>query len=670
MREPTTLACRLTAILAFGLSTSCSHVTAADVVQFSYAQTDVSTGSGNFFGQINGVVFSGDMPTATLTQNDASGREVPVGMVGYLDGVDNSNPGSPFGVHLGFPATATIRGERVVNAFTLETYELEIDLVIPEERLPEPYWSWQTELTDDPGGNVDGNDAFGEGAFRVAGFLGAPREGHRLNTGSFGRLNEGEVDRYTVNGAHLVPGRHAVGDELGLGISLVDGTFLDGSGPLYVNSIRWTGGVGVDMNSLRVTSTSAAADFDRDNVVGPADFRILATAFNTAETSRTGGGDLTADERTDLRDFALFRQAYIEDNTPPPNDAIRNPPRLTIDRITGAATISNHGDEALEITGYSILSDNRLLSSDSWTSLASLGNAGWTEVNPQDRTALGEVSLDEAVAVSAGESVGIGRPWRPGATHPDDEDVRFEVTLADHRFVEGDVRFTGPPNNLTLRVDPRTGEAEISHQSRFLSPLDVLAYAIVSDSESLNVVAWTSFHDTNAAGAGWVEANPGNGLLSELNPDTSFRFENGTVIQIGPIFDSTGEPDLVFEFATEEHGMLAGTVVFEQLTSRGCSPINILSGDLDGNGMVGFPDFLTLSRNFNRQTDDYAEGDVNCNGTVDFVDFLALSGNFGMTLDAVPVPEPDGLSLTLLSLGCFALGRTEARTRRSARSSK
>lgn len=84
--------------------------------------------------------------------------------------------------------------------------------------------------------------------------------------------------------------------------------------------------------------------------------------------------------------------------------------------------------------------------------------------------------------------------------------------------------------------------------------------------------------------------------------------------------------------------------------------LNTLPGDLDGNGEVEFPDFLTLSGNYNVEGLNYTEGNIDLVGAVDFTDFLALSGNFGKTVEGVAasVPEP---STGLLAgvLGLFAM---------------
>ena len=75
------------------------------------------------------------------------------------------------------------------------------------------------------------------------------------------------------------------------------------------------------------------------------------------------------------------------------------------------------------------------------------------------------------------------------------------------------------------------------------------------------------------------------------------------------------------------------------------------AGDLDGDGEVGFADFLTMSANFGQEVETYPEGDIDCDGTVGFPDFLTLSANFGSTggAAAAAVPEPSTWLLALLS---------------------
>jgi ELWxxDGT repeat protein len=55
-----------------------------------------------------------------------------------------------------------------------------------------------------------------------------------------------------------------------------------------------------------------------------------------------------------------------------------------------------------------------------------------------------------------------------------------------------------------------------------------------------------------------------------------------------------------------------------------------LVGDIDGDGLVGFSDFLIVSENFGSETEEGSlAGDLDQDGVVDFSDFLLVSSNFG-----------------------------------------
>lgn len=62
-------------------------------------------------------------------------------------------------------------------------------------------------------------------------------------------------------------------------------------------------------------------------------------------------------------------------------------------------------------------------------------------------------------------------------------------------------------------------------------------------------------------------------------------------------------------------------------------------GDIDGDGEVGFNDFLTFSRNYAAEVDPGSTGDLNRDGVVGFDDFLTLTRNFGRTLDEMFAEE-------------------------------
>ena len=82
---------------------------------------------------------------------------------------------------------------------------------------------------------------------------------------------------------------------------------------------------------------------------------------------------------------------------------------------------------------------------------------------------------------------------------------------------------------------------------------------------------------------------------------------------------------------------LSGLISLGSLYSQASSPHSAGSPDFDGNGTVGFSDFVLLAEAFGSVTGDAgydARFDLNGNGAVGFGDFVIFASRFG---DKVPV---------------------------------
>ena len=209
----------------------------------------------------------------------------------------------------------------------------------------------------------------------------------------------------------------------------------------------------------------------------------------------------------------------------------------------------------------------------------------------------------------------------------------------------------------------------------------------------------TASVDTDALGPAGVTDDTGIATFTIMDTETGNAVEigtidnsNGTAVNLGgdvavlfaDIFSSVS-PTEELSFGIFDNLIISTTSVADPLDCNGdgmvtaedvvCATgdtiagtleaIGAFAGDLDLDGEVGFPDFLTLSANFGDDdlAGSYGNGDVDLDGSIGFQDFLALSANFGMSAaGAAAIPEPHGMSLGLVAFGGLV---TVARRRRS-----
>lgn len=334
--------------------------------------------------------------------------------------------------------------------------------------------------------------------------------------------------------------------------------------------------------------------------------------------------------------------------------AVGNRLVLSVDRVTGAATIVNPLGAPVAFNGYDITSANGLLSPAGWDSFNSsgAGGAGWMVANPATEH-LSELNLLGSNSVNVGASRSLGEAYLGGAIRRQDEDLQFKYTTTTGQVLDGIVEYSGPINDLVLKVDPTTGAASLQNFSPFVD-FEIKAYEISSASGSLNVAGWDSFQDSGDAGPNWFEANPSAEFLSELNLISSTSFNTGVQVLLGNILAAGGEQDLVLTFVTEDGDILEGTVEYGSLTTGQI-------GDTDEDGDVDLTDLNAVRNNFGSSGAPGLPGDAfPFDGVVDLGDLNGVRNNFGATGSAA-VPEPASAILGLGALVGLSLFRRTKR---------
>ena len=346
---------------------------------------------------------------------------------------------------------------------------------------------------------------------------------------------------------------------------------------------------------------------------------------------------------------------------------------LTVDRRSGETHIQNLAEQqSISINGYGITSGGGGINNNNWQQLS--GGGPWS--GNGSSTHVAEVSLTGSLEVGPGTDINMGNiySFTPTTLGETLEDVTFEYHIAGGDVVNGLIDYTGPHNDVVLVVD----EDGVFIQNQSTQDVTINGYAVVSQSGALDPGAWTSFASTDTT---FTEANAANNHITELNLSGSRVLEaTSGAIPLGPIFTSGSEKDLTFMVNIAGVGPYTGLVEYDDgviqfggdlpgdcngdgavnAADLACvgdiaerdivlAAIPTLPGDLDGNGDVGFQDFLVLSANFGQDGLNYTQGNIDLVGTVAFPDFLVLSTNFNKTAaGASPVPEPSSAGVIVL----------------------
>jgi len=334
--------------------------------------------------------------------------------------------------------------------------------------------------------------------------------------------------------------------------------------------------------------------------------------------------------------------------------------KLIVDRATGEAVFVNTSNMTnVLLDGYAVNSPTGQLDPDAWSSLAEQGLGNWIVANPSAQL-LSELKESGGLTILPGGQISLGRVFAPAAPsafgESTPEDLRFEFTAADGHSFDGAVQYTGVTRNstLTLVVDPVTGRTLLRNDTPFDPAIE--GYVINSASGALQPgnAFWKSLHDQDAAGGGWIEANPSSSQIAELSSNGPSTLLAASVFDLGKLFSAGHAQDLVFQFLLAgQASPMFGTVVYESLG---------IPGDYDRNGVVDAADYVVWRKTLGSEVLPGESADGNFDGHVTQIDYDLWRSHFGETSATefsvgAAVPEPSLLSYAiccayfLLSLG-------------------
>lgn len=343
---------------------------------------------------------------------------------------------------------------------------------------------------------------------------------------------------------------------------------------------------------------------------------------------------------------------------------------LSVNVTTGATTIINESDSAINIDSYLVLSGlgtptagllntggwSSLAPANSWQEFANTNSQRVGEGNPLSNLNLpagGSQSLGSALTTDFNTIKGIQDAQGGLGNGYLDLDFFFTDDTLGQEF-EGLVRYEDILlNNLVLEVNTGTGAASLVNESTSDVKIDFLS--ISSEAGSLIPTGFDGLGDTRSGWSFASSQNTTNGLV-EFFPGDGTPESGDTLVArsaatpLGAIFDSAMDEDLELRVHIVG-GSPDGYVGTVRYIDAG------LPGDFNGNGTVDAADYTVWRDNLGGD-ESVLMGNGNGMNGVDPADYDLWKSNFGTTSNAVvsasAVPEPS--SLLLLVLGFVAIG--------------
>lgn len=324
--------------------------------------------------------------------------------------------------------------------------------------------------------------------------------------------------------------------------------------------------------------------------------------------------------------------------------------KLTLDVDTGMGSVSSIGGGTLQMIGYGVSSHSGHLSPTGWMPIAENGwfVAGSPTANHLDQIAgpiggqtLGTLAVSSS-PVAIGNALDLSSLANVPIGSPVDIDVELEYITPDGEIWSGQVEFVGENlvNNLVLSIDSNSGQATLTNRS--LSTIRLRGYSVLSEDSLLpNNGNWNSLSDQGVSGVN--EANVSASNLSELIPveADAVTMAPGQELDLGVIFDTANDQDLVLEFVISTIG----------------------EGDYNGDGVVDVADYTVWRDNLGEPR--MLPGEAATPGVVTMDDYAVWQANFGsvgrtLALNVglveytssaflVVVPEPGSSSMALIA---------------------